>query len=77
MPIFGAPHEELHEGFMWASRHHAAQAKTLQPAFWAENHTDLVVVTDITDYRYFEILIYVLASNNTYSLSYVYRKKSF
>ena len=39
-PIFGAPHEELHEGFMWANRHHAAQAKTLQPAFWAENHTD-------------------------------------
>ena len=40
MPIFDAPHKELHEGFMWANRHHAAQAKTLQPAFWAENHTD-------------------------------------
>ena len=35
-----APQEALHEGFTWASRRDSAQAKTLQPAFSAENHTD-------------------------------------
>ena len=72
-----APHEALHEGFTWASRRDAVQAKTLQAAFSAENHTEEVVVINTTDYRYFAILINVLASNNTYSLSYVYRKKPF
>ena len=54
-------HETLRESFTWASRCEATQ----------------VVVENTTDYRYFAILTNVLASNNTYSLNYVYRKKSF
>ena len=34
-------------------------------------------IKNTTDYKYFAILINILASNNTYSLSYIYLKKQF